>query len=290
MKRILFGLALMITISVMAPAAKAQSDNEINAQPSNVINTVEVLKRLNSEKTNLVTDSVEPKTGGPVQGSSSGPTYQVTPYVWFSSFKGDVGTENVIAHANARFVDIFDELNFGAMVGFEARWDRWRLLTDVVYMNLSDDKATPGPLFEGAQITSKTFILGQAVGYRIIGNRDASIDAIGGIRYWHLSNRLELRRGNLRPTFQSTSNWVDVVGGLRAKAPITPRIFLSGLADVGGGGADLTFQLFGVVGFNFTEHFTGVFGYRHLDVDYRRNGKVFDVAFSGLVAGFGYRF
>src|SRR5678815_5213771 len=126
--------SLMIAISLLAPATKAQSDDEVNAQPSNVINTAEVLKRLNSEKTNLATDAGEPKAPrGPVQ-SSNGPTYQVTPYVWFSSFKGDVGTENVIAHANARFVDIFDELNFGAMVGFEARWDRWRLLTDMVYI------------------------------------------------------------------------------------------------------------------------------------------------------------
>src|SRR4029453_6818425 len=185
----------------------------------------------------LVTDAGEPRAPrGPVQ-SSNGPTYQITPYIWFSSFKGDVGSENVIAHANARFVDIFDELNFAAIAAFEARWERWRVLTDVVSLNLSDDKATPGPLFEGAQITSKTFILGPAVGYRIIGNRDASIDGIGGIRYWHLNNRLELRRGTLRPTFQSTSDWVDAVGGLRAKAPISPRIFLSGLADVGGGGA-----------------------------------------------------
>jgi len=81
---------------------------------------------------------------------------------------------------------------------------------------------------------------------------------------------------------------------MRLKASLSRAVFVTAKADVGGFGigSDLTFQLFGGLGLNLSPRLTTVIGYRHLDVDYRRarTDFVYDVALSGLVAGFGFRF
>jgi len=222
------------------------------------------------------------------------PKFQLTPYIWFSGFKGNVGARGYVAQVDAKFVDLIDELNFGALVAFEAKWGRWKFLADTVYMNLSDDKATPGPLFSGAQVTSKTFIFDPELGYSVAGSEAASLDVMGGFRVWHLDNSLELRQGDQRVRASRTQTWVDPVVGMRLKASLSRAVFVTAKADVGGFGigSDLTFQLFGGLGLNLSPRLTTVIGYRHLDVDYRRarTDFVYDVALSGLVAGFGFRF
>jgi hypothetical protein len=224
---------------------------------------------------------------------SDAPKFQLTPYIWFSSFKGDIGALGRVTRIDAKFADIIDELNLGAMVTFEARWGgRWRFLADTMYMNLSDDKATPGPLFSGAQVTSKTFIFDPEIGYAVAGGEAASFDVMGGFRLWHLDNRLELREGDQRVTASGNQTWVDPVVGLRLKAAVSRAAYLTAKADIGGFGlgSELSWQLFGGLGLNLSPRVFTVFGYRHLDVDYRRNGVIFDVALSGFIGGFGFRF
>jgi outer membrane receptor protein involved in Fe transport len=196
-----------------------------------------------------------------------------------------------VAEVDVGFSEIIDEVNFGFATTFEAQWgERWRFVADLNYINLSDDNGTPGPLFDGAQVTAKTFIFDPEIGYSIAGNDTTSLDAMVGIRYWHLENRLELRRGADRLTVVGTSNWVDLVGGLRVKAALSPMLYLTAKADVGGLGSDLTYQLFGGLGINFSPRFTTIIGYRYLDVNYRGGNTVFDVALGGLIMGFGIRF
>ena len=220
--------------------------------------------------------------------------YQLTPYIWFSGIKGFVGARGHVVEVDAKFSDIIDELNFGALVAFEAKWDKWKFLTDTVYLNLSDDRTTPGPLFSGFQATSKTFILDPELGYTIAGNEAAALDVMGGFRLWHLDNSIELREGDQRVRASNTHTWADPVVGMRLKASLSRAVFVTAKADVGGFGigSDLTYQLFGGLGLNLGSSLTTVIGYRHLYVDYRRtsNDFVFDAALSGLVMGFGFRF
>ena len=70
---------------------------------------------------------------------------RVTPYLWGSDFKGRIGIGDHSANVDASFADLFRELNFGFMGVVEADRDRFTTLTDLVYMNLSDEHATPGP-------------------------------------------------------------------------------------------------------------------------------------------------
>jgi hypothetical protein len=79
----------------------------------------------------------------------------------------------------------------------DARRDRVVVLADTIYTDLRGHRATPGPLFSSVEPQQKLFILTPEAGYRVLGNQDASVDAVGGIRYWHLKSELAFQPGVL---------------------------------------------------------------------------------------------
>ena len=139
----------------------------------------------------------------------------------------------------------------------------------------------------------KTFVLDPEVGYRLVDNpeKNASIDVLGGVRYWHLRTDITLNPGLLSAVTASRSRgWVDAVAGLSANTDISKRIFITGKTDLGGGGSHFTYQLFGGVGLHMGIHFSLIGGYRHLSVDYNKDGFLFDTALAGPVFGLAIRF
>src|SRR5262245_62568183 len=116
--------------------------------------------------------------------STEGWRMRLVPYLWGSGLKGRVGIGHRSADVDASFGDILSELNFAFMATFEANRERFTTLTDIVYMNLSDEHATPGPLFSSADAAAKNLILTPLGGYRIVGSENSAVDIMGGIRFW----------------------------------------------------------------------------------------------------------
>ncbi len=230
-------------------------------------------------------------TPSTTQSSSYDAKYQLTPYIWFSGFNGDIGVRGRVVRVDASFSDIFDELNFGVMATFEARWGgKWKFLLDGIYMNLSDGDVNPGPFFDGAEITAKALIIDPEIGYAIVGGETSRVDLFGGFRLYHIENGLELRQGAGRLNLSQTQTWADPVVGFRVKAG--GKAYLTMKADIGGFGlgSELTWQAFGGLGINLCSRLAIIIGYRYLDIDYRRNGFIYDVALGGPLLGFGFRF
>src|SRR5206468_9199540 len=164
---------------------------------------------------------------------------RVIPYLWGSGFKGRVGIGDHSTDVNASFSDLLRELNFAFMGVVEANRDKFITITDVVYMNLSDERATPGPLFSTADAAEKSFIPSPEAGYRIAGSAPSFLDVLGGIRFWHVNGELKFGAGILSATELSGSrNWVDGVFGLRGKHRISNTWSLGGYGDIGGGGSN----------------------------------------------------
>jgi hypothetical protein len=69
-------------------------------------------------------------------------------------------------------------------------------------------------------------------------------------------------------------------------------IFFNVKGDAGGFGvgSQLTYQIYGGVGKEFKQKFDVLLGYRHLYVDYKNGGFLYDVHMSGLQAGFNIHF
>ena len=218
--------------------------------------------------------------------------FQLTPYLWIASISGRAGIGNLITDTDTSVTSSGVELNFGFMGTFEARKNKFIILTDLQYSDLSTEKGNPGPLFSSTRASFKTFVLDPEVGYRVLDNgKGAFVDVLGGIRYWHLNANLQFRAGILPAVEVSRSrSWVDGVVGLRGRAALSERLFVVGKADLGGGGSNFTYQLFGGVGFNVGKRLALIGGYRDLNVNYNKDGFLFDMSLHGPILGFGIKF
>jgi hypothetical protein len=219
--------------------------------------------------------------------------FQFSPYFWMASLHGAAGIGNRTTQVDESFSDVFHSLDFALMGLFEARKGKLVILTDLEYVAVSDDKATPGPLFSNVNAKFKTFIFDPEVGYRVFDNpaKGQFIDVLGGIRVWHVSTELDFGAGILPATqVQGSRNWADAIVGLRGKMALSEKLFVTGKFDLGGGGSKFTYQLFGGGGYNINPKVALILGYRVLDVNYNKNNFLYDMNQRGPIMGLGFKF
>ena len=232
-------------------------------------------------------------SASPQSVSSEKWQFQFSPYFWLASLHGTGGVGNRTVQVDESFSDIFHSLDFALMGVFEARKGKLIVLTDMEYVAISDDKATPGPLFSNVNAKFKTFIFDPELGYRVFDNpaKGQSIDVLGGIRVWHVSTDLNFGAGILPALHvQGSRNWVDGIVGLRGKMALSPKLFATGKFDLGGGGSKFTWQVFVGGGYNVKPNIALILGYRVLDVDYNKNNFVYDMNQRGPIMGLGFKF
>jgi opacity protein-like surface antigen len=232
-------------------------------------------------------------TAAPQTAAADEWQFQFSPYFWMASLHGTGGVGNRSAQVDMSFGDIFGDLKFALMGVFEARKGKFFVLTDMEYVHIEDDKATPGPFFSDVNASFKTFIFEPDVGYRLFENVDKgqSIDVLGGIRVWHVSTELDFGPGILPAVnIEGSRNWVDAVVGMRAKMALSPKLFATGKFDLGGGGSKFTWQIFAGGGYNITPKIALIGGYRVLDVDYDKNNFLYDMNQRGPIMGLGFKF
>ena len=232
---------------------------------------------------------------GPASLSSrtDGWRFAVAPYFWLAGLHGTTGTPNRNVQFSEDFSDVFGSLKFALMGVFEARKNRFVIGTDLEYVSLEDDKATPGPLFSSVNAKIKTFIFNPQVGYRVFDDPENGhfVEAYTGVRIWRLSTDFTFGPGILPATqVDGSRSWADFVGGLGGKAVLSERVFLTGKFDLGGGGSKFTYRIFGGLGYQLTNRIPLAFGYRVMDVDYNKDNFVYDTNQRGPIVGMGFRF
>jgi len=220
----------------------------------------------------------QPITAGQQAANPSGWTFNVAPYFWManlgetSSFKlppalgGTVSTSSWIP-----FGDLVSHLNFGMMIAADARYDRFSLLTDALYMNLGGTDARlrsvnfpgqrPIPISRTVQTSAgmdlNPTIWTLAGGYTLVQGDWGNVDVIGGFRYLGVPIRIDYSlaltltgpRGN-GATFGgigSVSGNVNLwngVGGFRGRIRLGDTgLFIPYYFDAGAGGSTLTWQI-----------------------------------------------
>jgi len=204
-----------------------------------------------------------------------------------------VAIGNRTAQVSSSITDTSVHINFAFMGAFEAHRNKLTILTDLQFSNLGTDNATPGPGFSAVETKTKTFILDPEVGYRFSEDKAKGrfVEVLGGIRFWHLNEQLNFTAGTLPAQQVSGSrDWVDAVIGLRGKAALNKKWFVTGKMDVGGGGAKFTYQLFGGVGVMVSKKIALIGGFRDLYVNKSSNDFTFKMSLHGPVFGLGFKF
>ena len=213
----------------------------------------------------------------------------IAPYLWFAGVHGTAGARGHDTAVNASFGDVFRYFNIGAMGVVEVRYNRVIMPLDFMWMKLSDDKALPlnDVGFQSVKAKMTETMLAPKIGYRLADGKRAKVDALFGVRYWHVSTDLtpQPQVGN---GFSQSANWVDAVAGGRIQVALGPKAFIAAAGDAGGGSARSDYQAAGFLGFKINRKCVLLGGYRYLNVNYRPNGKaqfVYDVNMPGLMFG-----
>ena len=228
--------------------------------------------------------------------------FQLAPYAWLAGQNGKVATLPGLPPADIDidfYDDILGNINFAGMLVGEARKGRYGLFTDLVYTDIEMEDSTPLGIFYSSMISqTKSWMWSLAGLYRLVENQNQFLDVIGGFRYWSVDSELSLKGAAFPAVFpdQSISNsedWFDPLIGLKGLSALgDSKFFVSGGLALGGFGAGSDFFWdFNVnLGYQWTEGFSTTVGYRYVDVDYEKDGFLYNVAQDGLTLGLSWRF
>lgn len=225
----------------------------------------------------------------------SGWSFAISPYLWAAGIKGKSGTLPGLppADVDESFSDIFDDLKFAGMLIATAEKGRFGIGSDLQYVKTSSGVDAAPPYFDGGKLDSGTFAFSVWGSYVAFDDVRSNLKLAAGARLWSVDTNLKLSGGLLGGTkIDHDETWVDPILGVTARTDIAPKVFLQGWGFAGGFGvgSDIMFDLFGGVGYRFSEKTSTTFGYRWMKVDYDKDGFLYDVRQQGIAAGLTFRF
>ena len=233
----------------------------------------------------------------PPSGAGQGWMFSVAPYAWlptvsttYSYTTPRAGT--VTSTTSAGIGDYLSELNFALMLGGGARYDRFTIMTDLVYATTSITTGNShfstvnlgsGPVFIPRELQSSTgtrlatTIWSVAGGYTLLQGDWGYLDAVAGIRTLFVSATTNYALGadifapdrTIALSRSGSLNLgvtkVEGIGGVTGRINIpNSNFYLPFYLDAGGGGVPFTWQVYAGVGYKATTWLDASVGYRYL--------------------------
>ena len=206
--------------------------------------------------------------------------FAFTPYLWTAALDGSIGLNGDVTDVSLSLGDIIEEFDLGVRGLLEASRAPWLLRADVFYLNLGQETS-------GITVNQDQFILQPEVGRTVLTQPWGSVDLLVGARYWHLDVDVTAPPS----TVSGSKGWVDVTAGAAWRFRPGQRWNLFAKGDLGGGGAQFTWQGYGGAGYDLGDCCMVSALYRYLDVDYEEDGGfIYDVHFNGPALGLTLRF
>ena len=229
-------------------------------------------------------------TGQPMDGQWH---FAFTPYLWFAGMHGTTGVRGFNTSVQASPRDLLSHFDIGLMGATSLRKNRLVMPVDLMWIRLSDSRSLPeNPIqFTSIDFRAGQFLLTPEAGYRIVDKWNFKVDALAGLRYWHLSQSLKF----IPPVMNGVSasqDWVDALGGARLQMFVTPKLSIVIAGDAGGGAATPDYEAMGLVGWKVKKCTTLQAGWRYLHVHYRNNNNLFlyDTTIAGGLVGATFTF
>ena len=210
--------------------------------------------------------------------------YDAAVYLWFSGLSVTIGVVRVgNKPAEATVDDLVEYLDFTAAAYFEARNQRFVLMTDIYYVNLGAERDVeilrqPVKL----DLDYSQWILALGGGYRLSEQFDVLLTG----RYYIFDIGTTADEISDDPVRESSHNWGDIFIGGRFHTVVGGKWNLSLQGDIGAGGSDFAWFGNAVVGYQFTDLFSLGLGYRILSLDYETGADAdyfkYDVTTNGI--------
>ncbi len=244
-------------------------------------------------------------------GQDSKWEFTIAPYLWMIGIDGDVTVKGRDAEVDVGFDDILDELDIAALAHFIAKKGRWEFFVQPNYMKLSPEGDVERKAVTlDADVETEMLILEFGAFYKLgtWGSRlPVSLDILGGGRYWHLDNEIDLDIDISLPgtditrerDADSDKDLIDPFVGFRVGTSITKKLRFSIRGDIGGfdisdDTSDLSWQAIGLFEYDISQRIVLGAGYRALDIDNETGSgddkDALDVTIHGPLLGVGVRF
>lgn len=233
--------------------------------------------------------------------------FSLTPYLWLPNVSGELryGPSNgAAANVDMDAKNIVDSLKFGLTFGAEARYGRFTLATDLLYLDLGNSSSQVRSVDFGAagrvqatanlgtQTSFSSTLWTLAPGYTLLEGAWGNLDLQAGFRVMAMRSRTNVqlvtdvtgpRQGE---TFTRTGRlsasdqiWDGIIG-FRGRIELGSGFYLPYAADIGGGGSNLTWQIQG--GLGYSTGWAGVVaGYRYLSYQQNGNAHVQELTMGG---------
>jgi hypothetical protein len=236
--------------------------------------------------------SVADQAGGGNAAPSSNLETNFSTYVWFPGIHGTLSAFGYNAYYRATPGDLINHSGLAANGLFGLKYKRLVFIGDFAYAPL---KVTRGKLFSGlpnqpfvsGDFKYTQFILDPEVGFRMLDGPKLKVDALIGWRFWHNGITLNVTTPNISTHSYVQNNWADLVLGARIVYELTPKLSASVWGDGGGfgAGAQVDYNIVGVLTYRLKRRVSVNVGWRYLFVDYQPHFLSSSIAESGVVFG-----
>ncbi|HXX53061.1 MAG TPA: hypothetical protein VEI28_00675 [Thermodesulfovibrionales bacterium] len=235
--------------------------------------------------------------------------FTLIPYLWLPSVNGKMNI-NLPHNSGSNDFDIgkssyMDNFTFAALVAMELEKGNWSLFTDFMYVDFSDsNRQVTFPNLPGGRVDItadtgfKALLVEGGPAYSLYRSQDIKFDFLAGVRYMGVDSKATLNFSTTLPVgipsrnFSFKPDLVDPIVGIKGRFELGKGWYIPYYFDAGGFGInnEWSWQAFGGVGYHFSELFSMMLGYRHLQYNFDNNKLLKDVYMSGGVLGFIFRF
>lgn len=196
-----------------------------------------------------------------------------TLYAWVPSLDATFDTRLGAVTVEPSGSDVLDALE-GAFMGlFTTQNGRWGVTADILYASLASDEDTPlGLAFDDVNVRTDLAMVNVKGLYRVAEGPGGYLNLTGGLRWYDISID-SLFNSSVLPTetVSLSDSWIDLTVGVSGYARLSEDWFVVGFADAGGFGigssSELSWQVFGAVGYRFNETWSAELGYRYLSIE-----------------------
>lgn len=215
---------------------------------------------------------------------------QVTVYGWGAGVSGDFRPSPGAPKLSfdKSFSDVLEDLDAAFFMTALARRGDLVLFGDLTYSSSSRSGQVPPGIAASGELTMRSATL--AAGKRFLAGEQTTLDLLAGARFWSIDGLVSVPL--VGASVARKANFVDPIVALRANTQLSPRWSLLGYVDAGGFGigSDLTWQVAVTANYKVNDRVYLSAGWRHLYVDYTKNGAEFDGGMGGPVIGATFRF
>lgn len=225
-------------------------------------------------------------------------SFDIVPYLWLATYNGSFdlpGSRAGFGPTRTSSGDAYSSrISGAAMLLGQVRYREFGLYLDGAWVQLRTGGDNSSALYSATEIKTDIAYGTAAASYRLpLLVRDLDIDLLAGARVWHVGNTIE-RTSGILPGYSTDGShtWCDPIVGAKLRYDFGKHWFAVALGDAGGFGAgsDLSWNVFGGVGYQFTSCVSATLGYRYMHLDYEKNSFVVDANIQGALLGVGFHF